>query len=54
MRETFFNKRRYSQVLTKRHNCWIVKVSIYPDDCPRDVVDSVKAAFDRAGFGKPI
>jgi hypothetical protein len=54
MRKIFLDQKRYSEILTKRNGCWIVKVSIYPDDCPKEIVESVKSAFDRAGFGKPI
>lgn len=30
-----------------------LSVKIYPNDCPKDVIDAVKEAFDRAGYGKP-
>ena len=37
----------------QRHNkCWVVRVHVHPRDCPREIIDSVKGAFERAGYGK--
>ena len=52
MRRCFSDQRKYRGYMGKRHNCWVMQVHIYPDDCPRDVVNCVKGAFENAGYGK--
>jgi hypothetical protein len=51
MRSIQMKKWKYEKNgISKRKGYWAIKFFLYPDDCPKDVVENVKGAFRRAGY----
>ena len=48
------NQPKYAKLYMKHKKSWVMNIQINPSNCPREIVDSVKSAFQRAGLGKPF